>query len=409
MNHFMALEKKYAAKNYDPFPLVISKGKGIHLWDDSGKRYIDLMSAYSVTSCGHSHPRLVDKLIQQAGELAVVSRSYYSNTLGDFLRHACELLGQDTALPMNTGVEAVETAIKAARKWAYQVKGVPINQAQIITCQGNYHGRTLGAISMSTNAQTKEGFGPLPEGMITIPFGDSVTLSKAITPNTAAFLVEPIQGAGGVIVPPKGYLKECANICRQHNVLLLCDEIQVGLGRTGKWLACQHDDVVPDGIMIGKALGGGLLPVSLFMAKKELMDVFTPGDHGSTFGGNPLAAAIGLETLKVLQEENLIEQAAYLGAHLFNRLQALPMHFIKEIRGQGLFYAIEFDTNKISGEALCFNLMERGVLARFHHNFILLAPPFVIKKEELDWAIDQLKIVLTQMETASTHLLKDDK
>ena len=397
MNHFMELEKKYSAKNYDPFPLVISKGKGIHLWDDSGKSYIDLMSAYSVTSCGHSHPRLVEKLIQQAGELAVVSRSYYSNTLGEFLRYACELLGQDVALPMNTGVEAVETAIKAARKWAYQVKGVPINQAQIITCQGNYHGRTLGAISMSTNAQTKDGFGPLPEGMVTIPFGDSEALSKAITPNTAAFLVEPIQGAGGVIVPPKGYLKACAKICAEHNVLFLCDEIQVGLGRTGKWLACQHDDVVPDGIMIGKALGGGLLPVSLFMAKKELMDVFTPGDHGSTFGGNPLAAAIGLETLKVLQEENLIEQAAYLGIHLFNRLQALPMHFIKEIRGRGLFYAIEFDTNKISGEELCFNLMEKGVLVRFHHNFILLAPPFVIQKDELDWAIDQLETVLRQM------------
>jgi len=398
MNQFIELEQTYGAQNYSPFPLVISKGKGIHLWDDQGNRYIDMMSAYSVTSCGHSHPRLVDALVQQANTLAVVSRAYYSDKLGEFLQYACTLLKQDVALPMNTGVEAVETAIKAARKWAYTVKGVAKDKAEIISCHGNYHGRTLGAISMSTNDQTRDDFGPLPSGMITIPFGDAHALEQAITENTAAFLVEPIQGAGGVIVPPPGYLKECARICAQHRVLLICDEIQVGLGRTGKWLACQHDDVVPDAVLVGKALGGGLIPVSLFMANKELMDVFAPGDHGSTFGGNPLAAAVGLETLKLLEEEQLVEQAATLGAHLSNRLHALKSDFIKEIRGKGLFYAIEFDPEQLSGESLCSKLMERGVLARYHHTFMLIAPPFVITKAELDWAIDQLELALLDMQ-----------
>src|SRR5579862_2801104 len=296
-NPFIDLEMQFGAANYAPLPIVLTKGEGVYVWDDAGHRYLDMMSAYSAVSHGHCHPKLVKVLRAQASELCIVSRAFYTDKLGLFLKKACELTGFERALPMNTGAEAVETAMKAARKWAYTKKGVPSDQAEIIACKGNFHGRTIAIIGMSTEPSYRTGFGPFPPGLKIISYGDPAELEKAITPNTAAFLVEPIKGEGGIIVPPDGYLSACAAICKKHNVLMICDEIQTGLGRTGKLLAYQHENMKPDAIVLGKALGGGLLPVSLFLTRKEVMDVFTPGDHGSTFGGNPLAATVATAAL----------------------------------------------------------------------------------------------------------------
>ena len=307
------LEHSYGAHHYDPLPVVLVRGEGAYLWDVVGRRYVDMMSAYSAVSHGHCHPRLTRALAEQAGTLAVTSRSYYNNRLPLFLQRLCELTGQEAALPVNTGLEAVEAALKAARKWGHKVKGIPQDQAEIIACEGNFHGRSIAILAMSSEPQYRDGFGPYPPGFKRIPYGDAQALERAITPNTAAFLVEPIQGEAGIVVPPSGYLAECARICRRHNVLLICDEVQTGLGRTGRLLACEHEGVTPDGLILGKALGGGLLPVAAFLARREVMDVFTPGDHGSTFGGNPLAAAVGLEALNVIIEEHLPEHAARLG------------------------------------------------------------------------------------------------
>lgn len=398
MNKTIELENRYCAHNYHPLPVVLTRGEGVHVWDDAGNKYLDMMSAYSAVSHGHSHPRLVKALKNQADQLAICSRAFHTDKLGAFLKRACELTGMDMALPMNTGAEGVETALKAARKWGYKVKGIPEGKAEIIACEGNFHGRTIAIVGMSSEAQYQDGFGPFPAGFKIIPYGDAAALEKAITPNTAAFLVEPIQGEAGIRVPPAGYLKKAEALCKQHNVLLVCDEIQTGLGRTGKLLACQHENLKPDGLILGKALGGGLLPVSMFLARKDVMNVFTPGDHGSTFGGNPLACAVGLEALNVLMEEKLSERSAEMGAYLLDRLHALKSPLIKELRGKGLFIGIEFDPRKASARTVCEHLMAHGILSKeTHETVVRLAPPLIINREQIDWAVERIELVLKEM------------
>jgi len=401
-NPTIELEDRFCARNYHPLPVVLVKGEGPYVWDDSGHRYLDMMSAYSAVSHGHAHPRLVRTLVEQASTLNIVSRAFHTDRLGAFLRRACELAGMDRALPMNTGAEGVETAMKAARKWAYTVKGVPRDRAEIIACEGNFHGRTIAIVGMSSEAQYREGFGPFPAGLRLIPFGDSDALEDAITPNTAALIVEPIQGEGGIVIPPDGYLARCAEICRRHNVLLICDEVQTGLGRTGKMFAFEHDGVRPDGLVLGKALGGGILPVSMFLARREVMDVFRPGDHGSTFGGNPLAAAIGLEALNILVEENLPARSAENGAWLLARLRTIDSPLISDIRGRGLFIGIEIDPAKASAREVCKRLMKKGLLSKeTHETVVRLAPPLAVDRDTLSWAADAIETVLTEMNTVS--------
>ena len=397
-NPAIQLEEAYCAHNYHPLPVVLVRGEGVHVWDDAGNKYLDMMSAYSAVSHGHANPRLVKALTEQAGMLAICSRAFHSDKLGAFLKRACELTGMDMALPMNTGAEAVETALKAARKWAYKVKGVPADKAEIIVCSGNFHGRTIAIVAMSSEAQYKDGFGPFPGGMKLIPYGDADALARAISPNTAAFLVEPIQGEAGIVVPPAGYLAKCAELCRQHNVLFIADEIQTGLGRTGRLLACEHEGVEPDGLILGKALGGGLLPVSMFLAKREVMAVFTPGDHGSTFGGNPLAAAVGLTALDILVEEHLAERSAELGAYLLEKLKGLKSPLIKSLRGKGLFIGIEIDPKLARAREVCERLMAEGILSKeTHETVVRLAPPLIITREQVDWAVERIGHVLTEM------------
>jgi ornithine--oxo-acid transaminase len=389
------LENIFGAHNYHPLPVTLARGKGVYVWDTSGKRYIDMMSAYSAVSHGHCNPRLVKALTTQARKLAVVSRAFHTELLGPFVELACKLTGFDQALPMNSGAEAVETALKAARKWAYQVKGVAADRAEIVACHGNFHGRTIAIVSMSSEAQYREGFGPLVPGFKLIPFADSAALEAAVTPNTAAFIVEPIQGEGGIIVPPPGYLAECARICRKHNVLLICDEIQTGLGRTGALLACQHEGIRPDAITLGKALGGGLLPVSMFLARRDVMKVFTPGDHGSTFGGNPLAAAVGLEALRILQEGDLIKNATATGAYFLDRLKELKNPLIRDVRGKGLLIGVELDVEKASARSVCEQMIAAGILSKdTHESVIRFAPPLVVTPRHVDRAVATLKKVL---------------
>lgn len=392
------LEQQYCAHNYEPLPIIISRGRGVFVWDAKGKRYFDMMSAYSAVSHGHVHPRILSAVNTQITQLAVVSRAFYTDKLGEFLKRACELTGQEKALPMNTGAEAVETALKAARKWAYTVKGVAADQAEIIACDGNFHGRTIAIIGLSSEEQYKNGFGPFPPGMKTIPYGDTAALEAAINPNTAAFIVEPIQGEGGIIIPPQGYLAECARICKEKNVLFICDEIQTGLGRTGRFLAVDYEDVKPDGIILGKALGGGMLPVSMFLSSKEVMDVFQPGDHGSTFGGNPLAAAVGLEALNVTVEKQLPEQAAKLGQHFIEELKSINSPLIKEVRGKGLLIGMEIDSSKVTARGICEALMAKGLLSKeTHETVVRFAPPLVITQNELNQAIDIIKTTIEGM------------
>jgi len=399
MNAEIELENSYCARNYHPLPVVLTRGSGVWVWDVDGRKYLDMMSAYSAVSHGHCHPRLVNVVQQQVAKLNIVSRAFHSDTLGPFLKRACELTGQDRALPMNTGAEAVETAIKAARKWAYQVKGVDAGQAEIIACTGNFHGRTIAVVAMSDEPRYQSGFGPFPPGFKLVDYGDIMALERAITRNTAAFLVEPIQGEGGIIIPPDGYLRACQDLCRRHNVLLIADEIQTGLGRTGKFLACEHEGVVPDGLVLGKALGGGIMPVSLFLARREVMDVFTPGDHGSTFGGNPLSAAIGLESLNVLVEEKLAEASAAQGKYLLERLRALRSPLIADVRGRGLFIGIEIDPAQAHARRVCEELMRRGLLSKeTHETVVRLAPPLVIDRSQIDWAVAQIDEVLKMLE-----------
>ena len=399
MNSRIDLEAQYCAQNYLPLPVVLTRAEGVFVWDDTGKKYLDMMSAYSAVSHGHANSRLVRLVQQQVAQLNIVSRAFYTDKLGPFLERICTLTGQDMALQMNTGAEAVETAIKAARKWAYTVKGVAADKAEIIACTGNFHGRTIAIVAMSDEAQYQAGFGPFPPGFRVVEYGNIEALRAAINENTAAFLVEPIQGEGGIIVPPEGYLKAAEQLCREHNVLLIADEIQTGLGRTGKLLACEHEDVKPDGLILGKALGGGILPVSMFLARREVMQVFKPGDHGSTFGGNPLAAAVGLEALNILVEDRLAEHSAEMGAYLLAELAAIRSPLIKELRGRGLFIGIEIEPSMATAREICEALMERGLLSKETHTTVVrLAPPLVISKAEIDWAITQLREVLQEID-----------
>jgi ornithine--oxo-acid transaminase len=399
MNSHIDLEAQYCAQNYQPLPVVLTRAEGVHVWDDAGNKYLDMMSAYSAVSHGHANPRLVRLVQEQVAQLNIVSRAFYTDKLGPFLERICSLTGQDMALPMNTGSEAVETAIKAARKWAYTVKGVANNLAEIITCTGNFHGRTIAIVAMSDEPQFQEGFGPFPPGFRVVEYGNIDALRDAINENTAALLIEPIQGEGGIIVPPEGYLKAAEQLCRENNVLFIADEVQTGLGRTGKLLACEHEDVHPDGLILGKALGGGILPVSMFLARRDVMEVFTPGDHGSTFGGNPLAAAVGLEALNILVEDGLVEHSAEMGAYLLGELAALNSPLIKELRGRGLFIGIEIDTAMATAREICEKLMARGLLSKETHSTVVrLAPPLIISKTEIDWAVAQIREVLQEID-----------
>ena len=393
------IEREYGANNYDPLPVVVSHGEGAWLWDVGGQRLLDMMSAYSAVSHGHAHPRIVATLVAQAQRLGVTSRAFHNDKLPLFLKRLTEVTGLPRALPANGGAEAVETALKAVRKWAYQVKGVSDNQAEVIVCAGNFHGRSISIVGFSSEPQYRDGFGPFASGFKVIPFGDSRALEAAITPNTAAFLVEPIQGEGGINIPPAGYLAECARICRERRVLLICDEIQTGMGRTGKFLASDHDNVKPDGVILGKSLGGGLLPVSAFVATDELMQVFKPGDHGSTFGGNPLAAAVGVEAINVLFDEGLIERARDLGDHLLAQLKTVKSPLIREVRGRGLFIGLEVDARKTDARNVVQRLLKRGIISKDTHGTVVrFAPPLVITREDIDWAVEQVRAVFAEMD-----------
>jgi ornithine--oxo-acid transaminase len=399
MSSALDLEDRYCAHNYHPLPVVLVRGEGVYVWDENDKKYLDMMSAYSAVSHGHANPRLVAALQKQAETLCIVSRAFYTDKLGPFLKLACKLTGQDMALPMNTGAEAVETAVKAARRWGYEVKGIEQDKAEIIVCSGNFHGRTITIISFSDETEYQKNFGPLTPGFRVVQYGDADALEQMITPNTAAFLVEPIQGEGGIVIPPKGYLKKCQEICRKNNVLLIADEIQTGLGRTGRLLACDHEDVKPDGLILGKALGGGIMPVSMFLASKEVMNIFVPGTHGSTFGGNPLAAAVGIEALNILVEDKLPERSMEMGNYLMEELHKIDSPLISTIRGSGLFVGIEIDQALGSAREICERLMDRGLLSKeTHETVVRLAPPLVITREQIDWAIGEIKEVLQEMD-----------
>jgi ornithine--oxo-acid transaminase len=392
-------ERQFGARNYDPLPVVLTRGEGSWLVDVDGRRYLDLMSAYSAVSFGHAHPRIIATLIAQAQSLGVTSRAYYNDELPLLLERIAKLTKMDRVLPANGGAEAVETAIKAARKWAHKIKGVPEGHAEIIACAGNFHGRTITACGLSTEPQYRDGFGPFPPGLSTVPFGDAAALAQAITPRTAAFLVEPIQGEAGIVLPPAGYLRECAAICRERRVLFICDEIQTGLGRTGRFLACEHEGVTPDGVILGKALGGGLLPVSAFAATHDVMQVFTPGDHGSTFGGNPLAAAVAMTALDVLFDEKLVERSAEIGPWLMSALTDLRTHaFVKDVRGRGLFIGIEVDGRVIGARPVVDRLLARGILSKDTHGTVIrIAPPLNIPREDLAWAIGEIHAVFDDL------------
>ena len=397
MGDMIALEKRFGATNYEPLPVVLARGEGVWLWDDQERRYLDMLSAYSAVSFGYGHPRLLAALTAQASRLAVTSRAFYSTTLPPFLARLCEITAMDRALPMSTGAEGVETAIKCARKWAYTVKKVPDGQAEIICCAGNFHGRTSTIVGFSSEAQYRDHFGPFGGGFVHVPFGNARALEAAITPNTAAFLVEPVQGEAGIIVPPEGYLAECARICRERNVLLIVDEVQTGLGRTGKVLACHHEGVRPDGIVLGKALGGGLLPVSAFCAREEVMGVFRPGDHGSTFGGNALGAAVGLAAIDVLMDERLAERAAEMGDYLLRRLKAIASPVIAEVRGKGLLIGVELDPRRVPAREFVETLLRHGVLSKDTHGTVArFAPPLIVTREELDWGVERICAALRE-------------
>ena len=393
---YIALEDQYNAHNYKPLDVVLTRGEGVWVWDVEGRKYLDCLSAYSAVNQGHCHPRIVRAMVEQAQKLALTSRAFRNDQLPLLAKELCELTGYETMLPMNSGAEAVETALKAARKWGYTVKGVADDQAEIIACSGNFHGRTISIITFSPGEQYRDGFGPFTPGFKLIPYGDGSALERAITPNTVAFLVEPIQGEGGVVIPPEGYLKRARELCTEHNVLMMADEIQSGLGRTGKLLACEHEGVRPDVVTLGKALSGGMYPVSAVISSAEVLGVFNPGDHGSTFGGNPLACAVAREALRVIQDENLCQQAAELGDYLMARLMEIESQHVKLIRGKGLFVGIVLKREAGGARRFCEALQERGVLAKeTHEHIIRLAPPLVITREEIDWAVERVAEVLT--------------
>jgi len=388
----IALEETYGAHNYHPLDVVIERAEGVWVYDVDGNRYLDCLASYSAVNQGHCHPKILAAMVEQAHKVTLTSRAFRNDQLPLLYKELHGLTGYDMALPMNSGAEAVETAVKAARKWGYKVKGIPDGKAEIIVCANNFHGRTTTIISFSTDEGYRDGFGPFTPGFKVIPFGDAAALKAAITPNTCAFLVEPIQGEAGIIIPPAGFLKLAADICREHNVLLIADEIQAGLGRTGKLFAFEHEGVRPDAVIIGKALSGGFYPVSAVLASKEVLGVFEPGQHGSTFGGNPLACAVARVALRVLGEEKLIERSAELGAYLLEKLQALRSPHVKEIRGKGLWIGIEL--NK-PARPFCEALKELGILCKETHDVVIrIAPPLVITRDEIDWAVERIAKVL---------------
>ena len=392
---YIELETKYGANNYKPLDVVLVKGNGIWVEDVEGKKYMDFLAAYSAVNQGHCHPRLVDVMKKQCETLALTSRAFRNNQLPLLAKELCEMTGFEKMLPMNTGAEAVETAVKAARKWAYKVKGVEENKAEIIVCSGNFHGRTVTIISFSDEPQYQDGFGPFTPGFKIIPYGDNEALAAAINKNTAAFMLEPIQGESGVVVPRDGFLKEAEELCRENNVLLITDEIQSGLGRTGKLFAFEHENIKPDMVIIGKALSGGMYPVSAVLASEEVMSVFNPGDHGSTYGGNPLACAVAREALKILVQENLIENSAKLGAYLLEELKKIKSPHVELIRGKGLWVGMVLKKEAGGARRFCEALQEKGILAKeTHENVIRIAPPLTITKEEIDQAVNILKKVL---------------
>ena len=401
--NFIEKESIFGPDNYKPLPVVLSKAKGVWVWDVDGKKYLDMMSAYSAVSHGHSHPELLKVLHEQSSQLALTSRAFYTDTLGPYLETITSLSNFDMALPMNSGAEAVETAIKAARRWAYLSKKIESDKAEIIVADGNFHGRTTTIISFSSDANSKNDFGPHTPGFVSVKFGSAKAIEEAINENTAAVLIEPIQGEGGIIVPPENFLPELRDICTQNNVLMILDEIQSGLGRTGKLFAFQHSNIQPDGLILGKALGGGFMPVSCFLASKEVMQWLTPGSHGSTFGGNPLAAAIGKRSLELLEEENLIENSRVLGDFFKNALVDIKSNVIKEVRGKGLWIGAVIDPNYVSGKDLSKLLLNEGILCKeTHETVIRFAPPLVITKEEIKWALEIITSVLTEIENKTT-------
>lgn len=397
--NFIDKESIFGPDNYKPLPVVLSRAKGVWVWDVDDNKYLDMMSAYSAVSHGHSHPELLKVLHEQSSQLALTSRAFYTDTLGPYLETITSLSNFDMALPMNSGAEAVETAIKAARRWAYLSKKIESNKAEIIVADGNFHGRTTTIISFSSDANSKNDFGPHTPGFVSVEFGSAKAIEQAINENTAAVLIEPIQGEGGIIVPPENFLPEVREICTKNNVLMILDEVQSGLGRTGKMFAFQHSNIQPDGLILGKALGGGFMPVSCFLASKEVMQWLTPGSHGSTFGGNPLAAAIGKKSLELLEEENLIENSRVLGDFFKDALINIKSKVIKEVRGKGLWIGVVIDPNYVSGKNLSKLLLKEGILCKeTHETVIRFAPPLVITKEEIEWALEIITAALTQIE-----------
>ncbi|WP_370294443.1 ornithine--oxo-acid transaminase [Rossellomorea marisflavi] len=384
---------KYGARNYHPLPIVISEAEGVWVTDPEGNRYMDMLSAYSAVNQGHRHPKIIQALKDQADRVTLTSRAFHNDQLAPWYEKICQLTGKDMALPMNTGAEAVETAIKTARRWAYDVKGVEENRAEIIACNGNFHGRTMTAVSLSSEEEYKRGFGPMLPGINLIPYGDLDALKEAITPNTAAFLIEPIQGEAGIVFPPEGFLKAAADLCKEQNVLFIADEIQAGLARSGKMFACEWAGVDPDMYILGKALGGGVFPISCVVADEAVLGVFNPGSHGSTFGGNPMACAVSIASLDVLIDENLADRSLEMGEYFMGKLKEIQNPLIKEVRGSGLFIGVELHE---PARGYCEKLKDEGLLCKETHDTVIrFAPPLVISQEDLDWAIKRIKKVLS--------------
>lgn len=391
-NEIIEQTHKFGANNYHPLPIVVSKAEGVWVESPEGDRYMDMLSAYSAVNQGHRHPKIIQALKDQADKVTLTSRAFHNDQLGPWYEKICKLTNKNMALPMNTGAEAVETALKAARRWGYDVKGISDNQAEIIACTGNFHGRTMGAVSLSSDPEYKRGFGPMLPGIKLIPYGDLEALKAAITPNTAAFLMEPIQGEAGIILPPDGFMKAAYELCKENNVLFIADEIQVGLARTGKMFAYEWEQIEPDMLILGKALGGGVFPISCVVANSDILGVFNPGSHGSTFGGNPLACAVSIAALEVIEDEKLEERSLELGKYFLDQLKSIENPMIKEVRGRGLFIGVELTE---AARPYCEQLKDEGLLCKETHDTVIrFAPPLIISKEEIDWAFAKIKKVL---------------
>ncbi|HAV77152.1 MAG TPA: ornithine--oxo-acid transaminase [Anaerolineae bacterium] len=392
---YIAMEEKFGAHNYHPLDVVIEKAEGVWVYDVDGKKYLDCLSAYSAVNQGHVHPEILNALLEQVKKVTLTSRAFRNDQLPLLYKELSEMTGYEMSLPMNSGAEAVETALKLARKWAYRVKGVPRHQAEIIVADGNFHGRTISIITFSSEALYRDDFGPFTPGFVTVKYGDASAVEKAIKPNTAAVMLEPIQGEAGVIIPPDGYLKQVADICKKNNVLFIADEIQTGLARTGKLFACEYEDVRADIVIVGKALSGGFYPVSAVLADKPILGLFTPGEHGSTFGGNPLGAAVARASLKVIRNEKLVERSRQLGEYLMEQLSEIPSPHVKEVRGKGLLIGVELKPQAGGARRFCEAMQEKGILAKETHDHVIrFAPPLVIDKETIDWALPSIREVL---------------